>query len=297
MAERWTGWWAMIDRLHGFDPIRVVVVDDEELSRQHVLALLAPETDVQVVGEFESGVEALASMTAPAVRPELAFLDVRMPDLDGLELLEALGADERPEIVFVTGYDRYMEKAFEVHAVDYLRKPFTPARFASALDAARRRVQGRRLAAQASGAQAVGAERTGPKPPPREDPPEFDAMLESVRSYRSDSRLAIRDRQRGKWDFVPKDTIDWIEADGDTQVQVRAGTASYVWRKTLAEVERLLDPTVFLRVHRSYIVNGRRVRQAKSLQKGEYALFFPDGGIVDTGRSYRKVVEDFLNAR
>jgi two-component system LytT family response regulator len=282
----------MIDRLHGFDPIRVVVVDDEELSRQHVLALLAPETDVQVVGEFESGVEALASMTAPAGRPELAFLDVRMPDLDGLELLEALGADERPEIVFVTGYDRYMERAFEVHAVDYLRKPFTPARFASALDAARQRVHGRRLAAQAS-----GAERTGPKPPRREEPAAFDAMLESVRGHRSDSRLAIRDRLRGKWDFVPKDTIDWIEADGDTQVKVRAGTASYVWRKTLAEVERLLDPTTFLRVHRSYIVNGRRVRQAKSLQKGEYALFFPDDGIVDTGRSYRKVVEDFLNAR
>ncbi len=282
----------MTDQSHGSDPIRVVVVDDEELSRQHVVALLAAEPDVQVVGEFESGLQALPSLTSPAARPELAFLDIHMPDLDGLELLEALG-EERPEIVFVTGYDRYMERAFEVHAVDYLRKPFTTARFASALDAARRRVTGRRLEARIT----VHPVNEDSRSTRRGAAPAFEAMLESVRHHRGDSRIAVRDRQRGTWQFVRKDEIDWIEADGDTQVRIRAGRHSYAWRKTLAEVERVLDPTVFLRVHRSYVVNSRRVCQAKTLQKGEYALLFPDGGVIDTGRNYRKIVEELLNAR
>lgn len=283
----------MIDRVHGADPIRVVVVDDEELSRQHILALLAPESDLQIVGEYESGLEALASLTVPLDRPEIAFLDVQMPDLDGLELLEALGPDERPEIVFVTGYDRYMERAFEVHAVDYLRKPYTAARFASALDAARRRVVGRRLENRVPPSHADGAaEGTEQR-----SAPAFDAMLESVRHHRGDARLAVRDRQRGTWTFVRKDEIDWIEADGDSQVRIRSGEHAYHWRTTLSAVERLLDPRHFLRVHRSYVVNAQRICQVKTLQKGEYALFFPSGGVLDTGRSYRKTVEDLLHAR
>lgn len=283
----------MIDPLHGADPIRIVVIDDEELSRQHILALLAPEEDVRVVGEYESGLQALASLTSPSPRPEIAFLDVQMPDLDGLELLEALGPEERPEIVFVTGYDRYMERAFEVHAVDYLRKPYTAVRFASALNAARRRVVGRRLESRVP-TSFVATEASQAEP---STAPAYDAMLESVRHHRGDSRLAVRDRQRGTWTFLRKDEIDWIEADGDSQVRIRTGERTYGWHTTLTAVERLLDPLVFVRVHRSYIVNAQRVCQAKTLQKGEYALFFPAGGVLDTGRSYRRNVEDLLHAR
>lgn len=279
----------MYDLIANADPIRVMVVDDEPLARERILGLLARERDIHVVGAFETGMRAIEGMAQGDERPELAFVDVQMPELDGLELLEAIHAAERPEIIFVTAYDRYMERAFEVHAVDYLRKPYTDARFGLALDAARNRVRNRRRDVLWDGSPELVAELALASP--------FDAVLRSVREQRRDAKLVIENRQLGKWDLVPKDTIDWIGADGAGSVSVHADGRAYTWRKTLVEVERMLDENVFVRVHRSYVVNSERIREVKSLTKGEYAITLADGTMLDTGRKYRAAVEVVLRGQ
>jgi two-component system LytT family response regulator len=285
----------MNDRLH--DQIRVLVVDDERLSRERLRVLLQGEPDVVAVGQCENGLQALDAITA--LRPELVFLDVQMPDLDGLGVIDAIGAsDDCPEIVFVTAYDRYMERAFEVHAVDYLRKPFTDARFASALAHARHRVLAQRFARQAemiAPAAGPGAVRgAGVSVAPRSA-----AGLAALAAERDgDPRIAMQDHRTGTWHIVRRDEVDWIETDEARQVCVHLvtpeGKQSFRWRKTLAALEQELAPYGFLRVHRSYLINSERIRQVKALQKGEYALVLADGTMLDTGRTYREVVERFL---
>lgn len=266
-------------------PITVLVVDDERLARQRLVVLLSGEPDMDVVGEAENGLEAIAAITS--WRPELVFLDVHMPDLDGLGVVDALAPEEAPEIVFVTGHDAYMERAFEVHAVDYLRKPYSNTRFGSALAHARRRVHARR-AEQGRGEPAPAS----PSPLARYSP-----VLAALQSVRADSRLAVQDEQTGTWQIIEREAIDRIEAAGPHHVRVHCGGESYVWRRTLTELQQTLDPKVFLRVHRSFLVNAARIRRVKPLQRGEYALILADGTVLDTGRTYRDVVEAFLRGQ
>ena len=265
-------------------PITALIADDESLARQRLGALLARETDIEVSGECETGVEVLAEIGRS--HPELIFLDVQMPDLDGLGVISALSEEETPEIVFVTAHNAYMERAFEVHAVDYLRKPYTDSRFASALAHARRRVHARRV--EASGSRtAVDARSTS----------RFSPMLADLREDHPDHRLALRDEKSGAWQIIEKEQIDYITASGSSGVEVHAGSESYHWRRTLADLERTLDPDSFLRIHRSYIVNGARIRRVKPLQKGEYAVFLRGDTVVDSSRTYRHVIERFLEQR
>jgi two-component system LytT family response regulator len=257
----------------------VLVVDDERLGRNRLVTLLSGEPDVKVVGECANGLEALASISE--LQPDLVFLDVEMPDLDGLGVLDALGDGECPEIIFVTAHSEYMERAFEVHAVDYLRKPYSNARFASALAHARKRVDARRRD------RAPSADSTPGRP--------YADVLASLNGARSDDgRIAVLDRNSATWHIVRRKEIDWIEADGPSQVCLHVGERSYAWRKTLGTLEQELAPFGFMRVHRSYIVNGARIQAVKSLQKGEYALVLVDGSVLDTGRTYRDTVERFL---
>jgi len=267
-------------------PITVLVVDDEQLSRQRLRALLRSEQGVELVGECANGLEALAAITK--VKPDLVFLDVQMPDLDGLGVIAALSTDETPEIIFVTAHSAYMERAFEIHAVDYLRKPYQDARFTSALNHARRRVHARRAELLA----ALEAAQAAPPPIAR-----YGRMLASLNDGGSDSRIALQDGRTGTWNIVSRDDIDWIGADGSARVLVHVGKEAYLWRKTLAELEHTLDPREFLRVHRSFIVNTGRIRQVKPLLKGEFAIVLADGTVLDTGRTYRETVESFLRER
>lgn len=266
--------------------ITVLVVDDERLARERLRVLLEGEPDLGIVGECASGLDALAAITRH--RPELVFLDVQMPDLDGLGVIAALDGDETPEIIFVTAHDSYMERAFELHAVDYLRKPYTNERFATAMTHARRRVQARRreLADRQTQEEEAGTIKS-----------RFSPVLNALRTVHSDPRLALQDRTTGTWHLIDKDKIDWIQADGSARVRVHLGSSSHLWKRTLAELERTLDPGVFLRVHRSYIVNCDRIQHVKPLLKGEYSLILTNGTLLDTGRTYRDVVERFLNAR
>jgi two-component system LytT family response regulator len=267
-------------------PISALIVDDEHHARDRLRVLLGGDPDIEVVGECENGLEALAAITR--MRPELVFLDVQMPDVDGLGVITALGEDETPEIIFVTAHDAYMEQAFEVHAVDYLRKPYTNARFASALARARWLIHARRSHRRSDG------------PSPAESTPQrsrYSPMLASVQAYRSDTRIALRDCSTGVWHLVDQQDIDWIEGDGSARVRVHVGAEAYVWRRTLSDLEHTLDPRLFLRIHRSYIVNTGRIKHVKPLQRGEYTVFLGESTMFDTGRTYHGAIERFLEAR
>jgi two-component system LytT family response regulator len=264
-------------------PITVLVVDDEHLARERLRVLLGGEPQVQLIGQCENGVEAVAAITSE--KPELVFLDVQMPDVDGLGVIAALGEEETPEIIFVTAHNAYMERAFELHAVDYLRKPYTNARFASALAHARKRIHARRVE---RGAIADATESV-PRPTSRYRP-----ILAALHEVNDDLHLALQDPRTGIWDIVRPSDIELISADGSSRVLVHAGEGSYTWRRTLTAVAETLDPRVFMRVHRSHIVNANHIRQVKSLPKGEFMIHLRSGRKMDTGRTYRGVIEQFL---
>jgi two-component system LytT family response regulator len=247
--------------------LRVIVVDDEPLARDLIRALLAKHADVNVVGEA-TGVAAAALILR--TRPDIMFLDIQMPEIDGFRLLEMVGPDAVPAVVFVTAYDRYALRAFEVHALDYLLKPVDERRFATALDHARKRVRGRRDG-------------------------EIDARIAQLLADRASSRSRFLVPVRGKVIVVDAEQIDWVEAADyyvSLHVSSPAGSASHLLRETMDDLEAQLDPQKFVRVHRSAIVNLDRVREIHPLFRGDCTLVLADGARVKLSRSRRKNFEE-----
>lgn len=237
---------------------RVVIVDDEPLARERIRTLLERHRDVQVVAECGDGEEAVRVLLAE--RPEVVFLDVQMPELDGFEVLEALPAGERPAVIFVTAYDEHAVRAFEVNAIDYLLKPVEPKRFEGALT----RVRERRPAGQPeAGLEAVLAE------------------LRRTRAW--PGRLVVRDGSRIT--FVRTEEIDWIDAAGN-YARLHAGKAVHLLREPLKVLEARLDPERFLRVHRSAIVNLERIVSVEPYFHGEYTLTLRDGTRLTSSRTH-----------
>ncbi len=250
------------------DPIRAILVDDEPLARDSIRALLLRDEEVRVVGEA-TGTEAAALIAR--TRPDLMFLDIQMPELDGFALLDQVGADAVPAIVFVTAFDRYALRAFEVHALDYLLKPFDDRRFARALAKAK---------------ESVRARRRG----------ELDARVaellsERARSASTRARFLIPLRDRTV--VVDADSIDWVEA-ADDYVTLHAGATEHLLRETMDELERQLDPRRFFRVHRSAIVNVERVREIHPLFRGDCSLLLADGSRLRLSRTRRQEFEALL---
>jgi two-component system LytT family response regulator len=239
------------------EPLRVVIVDDEPLARDAIRVLLKDDPEVRVVGET-AGAEAAALIAR--TRPDLMFLDIQMPEVDGFALLDQIGPDAVPAIVFVTAYDRYALRAFEVHALDYLLKPFDDRRFAEALKHAKTRARGGKVP---SGIVELLAER-------------------------SPKRFLIP--SRGKSVVVDADQIDWVEAEG-YYVSLHAGKSAHLLRETMDEIEKQLDARKFFRVHRSAIVNLDRVREVHPLFRGDCALILADGTNLRLSRSRRKAFE------
>jgi two-component system LytT family response regulator len=234
-------------------PIRALIVDDEPLARSNVSALLQLDPEVEIAGECSSGAEAVTEIRR--TRPDLLFLDVQMPECDGFDVLELLGADLPPAIVFVTAYDQYAIKAFEAGALDYLLKPFDDARFRRALNRARERI------------------RSGKGSPPRRD------------------RLAIK--SAGQVAFVKIDEIDWIEA-ADYYACLHVGTKIHLLRRSLAELDEELDPRRFCRIHRSTIVNLDRVRGLAANEGGEYDVLLENRTKLRLSRGYRRRLQERL---
>ena len=227
--------------------IRALIVDDEPLARSNLAVLLRTDPEIGIVGECGSGAEALSEIRV--ANPDLLFLDVQMPECDGFDVLELLGTDLPPAIVFVTAYDQYALRAFEAGALDYLLKPFDNPRFELALSRAKQRIR-------------LGRDRT--------------QRLE---------RVAIKNA--GQVCFVKIAEIDWIEA-ADYYACLHVGAKSHLLRRSLSDLEQDLDPNVFCRVHRSSIVNLEQVRGLKLGEDGEYQVQLDNGATVRLSRRYRK---------
>ena len=246
---------------------KVLIVDDEKLSRRRVRRLLSLEPDCEIAGECANGVEAVAAMGQS--RPDIVFLDVQMPEMDGFEVARAV-TDTKPLVIFTSAYDEYALRAFEVHAFDYLLKPFDGRRFRESLQRARSRVECDRS----------GSPDRRPFYPP--DPPP---------SARSPDRIAVRNN--GRVVFVKIADIDWIEA-ADNYVCLHCGRDSHVVRETMNELEARLDPARFLRVHRSSIVNLDRIRELQPWFRGDYRIILRDGTQLTLTKNHREKLESRL---
>ena len=239
-------------------PVRLtaIIVDDEPLARSNLSVLLQLDPNVEIVAECASGIEALAKVRAH--KPDLLFLDVQMPECDGFDVLELLGNDVPPAVVFVTAYDQYALRAFEAGALDYLLKPFDNARFDLALKRARQKV-------------ALG------KNLPRK--------LE---------RLAIKNA--GQVSFLKISEVDWIEA-ADYYACLHVAQRTHMLRRSISELEQDLDPNIFCRIHRSTIVNLDRVRGLTLTEDGEYEVLLENKTKLRLSRSYRKQLQSRLGLR
>jgi two-component system LytT family response regulator len=241
-------------------PLTVLLVDDEPLAREGLRMLLALDPDVAAILEARNGHEAVSAIRER--RPDLVFLDVQMPEMDGFQVVREVGA-QMPAVVFVTAHDKYAIQAFETNAIDYLLKPITEERFAKALA----RVKGR-----------LGSNTAD------ETSRQILYLLETVAApKRYMKRLAVH--VAGKTVFVEVADIEWIEAD-QNYVQVHAGRAAHLLHVTMTALEKSLDPEMFLRIHRSAIVNVGRIAALQPAMHGEYVVTLSSGVRLQSGRMY-----------
>jgi two-component system LytT family response regulator len=240
--------------------IRVVVADDEPLARERIRTLLAPHRDFELIAECADG-EAAVRVLVEA-KPELAFLDVQMPELDGFGVIGAIPPPDRPWVVFITAYDEHAVRAFEVNAIDYLLKPVEPKRFEAAIARVRERL-----------AQ-----------PPADRDAALDAVLAELRKTRGHTvRLVVRDGSRVS--FVRAEDVDWIDASGN-YARLHVGGGVRLLREPLKVLEARLDPERFVRVHRSAIVNLERITSVEPYFHGEYVLTLADGTRLTSSRTH-----------
>jgi two-component system LytT family response regulator len=245
---------------------RALIVDDEPLARERIRSLLRDEADIEVAGECGDGPAAVAAIKK--LSPDLLFLDVQMPGMSGFDVLRAVGRDRMPVVVFVTAFDQHALKAFEAHALDYLLKPFKPARFKETVQRAREH-----LANQQAGAVSKG----------------LAAMLRQAKPEREIvSRIAVKTGERTI--FVRTAEIDYVESAGN-YVVLHTGKENHVVRETLTALEAMLDPKKFVRISRSTLVNADQIKELQPLFKGEHAVVLRNGKQLTTTRGLRELQE------
>ncbi|HEX6134776.1 MAG TPA: LytTR family DNA-binding domain-containing protein [Longimicrobiales bacterium] len=250
------------------EQLRVVIADDERLSRRALRAQLEKRPDIVIVAECGDGRTALAAIERE--EPDLVFLDIQMPHLDGFELIERLESGSRPAIIFVTAFDEHAIRAFDVQAVDYLLKPFDESRLNTAVERAVSRRRERTLSARVESALAGVADR----------------------GRRYARRLLVR--QSGRACFVNASDIDWIEAVGN-DVRLHAGDQAHLMKAAISELERRLDPAQFMRIHRSTIVNLDRIGHIEPYGGSDYQVVLRDGTKLRVSRSSRdRLLKDTL---
>jgi two-component system LytT family response regulator len=236
------------------NPLRIIVADDEDLARSLVREYLKENLDIQIVAECKNGFEAVKAVTE--LKPDLVLLDIQMPRLDGFEVLDLIGRETN--VIFITAYDQYAIRAFEVHAVDYLLKPFSPERLTEAMDRARKKIA--RGEPTAPSILATEARPPGSKP----------------------DRVLIRDG--GDVHVIPMTKIDYVEAQDD-YVCYKAEGKRFLKQQTLADVEAALDPSRFVRIHRSYVLNVDRLAKLELYAKDSHAAILRDGTRLPVSRS------------
>lgn len=250
--------------------LTTLIVDDEPLAREGLRALLSRDPEVSAIREARNGREAVATIRES--NPDLVFLDVQMPEMDGFEVVRKIGAEHMPAVVFVTAHDKYAIQAFEINALDYLLKPVIEERFVKALVRAKSRI--RSDGATDSTRQIIGLLET----------------MTSPRRYLK--RLAVR--SASKTVFVDVEDVDWIEA-AENYVELHVGRVSHLLHVTMNTLEKSLDPEIFLRIHRSVIVNLRRIKDLQSGAHGEYVITLRDGARLESGRTYSQRLRALAN--
>ncbi|HKY31490.1 MAG TPA: LytTR family DNA-binding domain-containing protein [Candidatus Polarisedimenticolia bacterium] len=255
--------------------MRALIVDDEPLARERIRTLLHDLKGIRLAGECATGREAIEAIERE--RPDLVFLDVQMPGMDGFDVVEAVGPETMPPTIFVTAYDQYAVKAFEVSALDYVLKPIDPERFARAVSRARRRIASEKGRAKRSSSRRLSA------------------LLATLQGADGGGRRARRlvVRTPGRSVVLRAEEIDWIEPAGN-YLRVHVGRASHLMRETMAGVEARLDADRFVRIHRSALVNVDRIVELQPTFHGDLVVLLKDGTRLTLGRAYRKRLSEVL---
>jgi two-component system, LytTR family, response regulator len=248
--------------------LRALIVDDEPLAREWVRGAVSEDQELEVIGECGNGFEAAEAIRR--LKPDLVFLDVQMPGLDGFGVLEALSPDEIPAIVFVTAFDQYAVRAFEAQAVDYLMKPFSRERLEEAVRRVRELLKGRSL---------------------EDFRDSIGKIVEKIRRDRSYPEWVLL-KAEGKNVFVKVRDIDWIESSRNN-VRIHVGQTIYLLHETTSAIAQRLDPKKFLRIHRSSIVNIERIKELHPWFNGDYAVILRDGTQLTLSASYRDRLREF----
>ena len=249
--------------------IKALITDDELLARKFIRRMLKQDPEVEIVGECSNGKEAVEMIKQH--KPDVVFLDIQMPEMNGFAVLEALGPEHLPEIVFTTAYESYAIRAFEIHALDYLLKPFDQVRFKAALKHVKEQFSSH---------------------PQRESRLQLGALLENLRASPAHlDRIIIK--ADGRITFLNTREIDWIEAD-DKYVHLHIGKGTRMVRQTLSAMEAELDPRRFVRIHRSAIVNVERIKELQPLFSGEHSVLMENGTKLTLSRNYKEKLFEIL---
>jgi two-component system LytT family response regulator len=267
--------------------LKTIIVDDEPLALNFLRSMLAEFSDVDVVAECRNGREAV--LAASQMSPELMFLDIQMPGMNGFEVIKALQSDVMPMVIFVTAFDQYALDAFDLHAVDYILKPLDPERVARAVNRAIDRLHDNRAESYKApliGAIGAIAERVSAATPVAADVHEPEPASGSIKG-----KLLVRDS--GVVKVIPFDDIDWVDAAGDYMC-VHASGETHVIRITLGELMEKLDDKLFVRIHRSTIVNVQRVVSITPLPKGGSLLELSEGETLKVSRNYRESIRNLF---
>ncbi len=255
-------------------PVRAIIADDERLARRKLRILLDSEPDVEVVAECEGGRETVAAIHT--YLPDLLLLDIQMPDMDGFQVLDEISPAEMPVVIFTSAYDQYAIRAFEAHALDYLLKPFDQERLHHAIERARSELH---------------------KSHDREIARRILDLLSRVKSEtrtasEQDGRLVIK--AKGRVVFLNLDEIDWVEAAAN-YVRLNVGKESYLFRETISRTSERLDPNLFIRIHRSTIVNVRKIKELIPVNSGEYVVVLKTGKELSCSRGYRAALQRVID--
>jgi len=242
--------------------IKVLIVDDEFLGRKRIRSLLSEHADIKIVGECEDGRETVEAIQN--LKPDLVFLDVQMPETDGFGVVEIIGTENMPAVIFVTAYDEYAIRAFEINAVDYLLKPFDKERFEKAVDRAKREIK------------------------TQESPTEIrENLRELLKEVKTEpqflKRIAVKSASGTT--FVPTEEIDWISASGH-YLELHIGNETHLIREKLSVIETQLDPQIFMRIHRSTIVNLDRIKSLHPIFNGDQLVILKNGRELNLSRNY-----------
>src|SRR5262245_11957561 len=257
--------------------IRTLIVDDEPIARQTLKDYCALEHDLEVVGECRYGAEAVKRIAA--LKPDLVFLDVQMRRVNGLEVIEKIGRESMPLVIFVTAYDQYAVDAFELNAVDYLLKPFDRERFRAALSRARSRLTG--PGADDVRAQVHSAVR--------------QVLSNMSGGFTGGSPKRIVAEKNERYIFVDPGDVHAVEACRN-YITLHVGAEQYLLRCGMQQAETMLDPLMFLRIHRSVIVNTRHIREMSRQLYGDYEVTLTNGAKFTSGRAYRRRVVNYINS-